>query len=214
MIEMVVDDPPRQRVLLAPRRKLDEQTLAQIPRAHPGRLQRLDREQRLQHLVGGRAERRGGDLDRRAEMPAVVERADQELRDAYPTLRDVEEMELLEQRLGQRGAGDLDLLEELGIALALRHVRAVEGTVLQILGPVDVVLFTRLGRLLVVLLVGRLLALDVLVLGEIVHLLEHRILHDLLFEDGLQLQRRHLQQLEGLLQALGHDQHRLLGQLQ
>ena len=53
-----------------------------------------------------------------------------------------------------------------------------------------------------------LLAREVLVLGQLVDLLEQGVLHDLLLEDLLQLERRHLEQLERLLQPRRHDQRR------
>ena len=121
-------------------------------------------------------------------------------------------MELLEQAFGERGARHRDLLQEVGAGLALRHVSPVERPVLHVLGPVDRVLLDGLLGLLVGHLLGGLLLSQVLVLGHLVDLFEQRVLHDLLLQDRLQLEGRHLEQLERLLQALRHDQRRPLRQ--
>jgi hypothetical protein len=145
---------------------------------------------------------------------AVVERADEELGERQVGLGQVEEVDLLDQALGERRAGDRDLLEELDARLALRHIGAVERAVLHVLRPVDRVVLGGLGRFLVGGLLGRVLARDVLALGELVDLLEQRVLHDLLLEDLLQLEGGNLKQLERLLEALRHDERRLLRQVQ
>jgi hypothetical protein len=108
--------------------------------------------------------------------------------------------------LGQAGAGDRHLLVEFGLLLLGRDIGAVE-PFLHELRPVDV-LFAVLLRLG---LLGGLAALGLGLLGirvldRVVHFLEQRVLHQFLLEDLLQLERRHLQELERLLQARRHDQ--------
>ena len=214
VVEMVVDHAPGQRLLLAAGFQLQQQALAQVARADAGRLQGLHQPQHVLDLHQRPSDRFGDVLHRRREPAAIVDRADDELGDAHVRGRQVQEVQLLQQAFRERRARGRHLLQELDAGLGRRHVCAVEQSVLHVVRPVDRILLRRVLGLLVVLLVCGRLAVYVLLIGDLVHLFEQRVLQHLLLEDLLQLERRHLQQLERLLQPRRHDELLRLGQVQ
>ena len=129
-----------------PRARADEQALAQVARPHPRRLERLDEGEHAQDVLDRGTGELGQLLDRGGQVAAVVERADDDLAERQVVVGQGQQVELVGQVLGQALAADRDLLEELGVRLALRDRGAVE-VVLHEVRPVDLVL--DLGNLLV-----------------------------------------------------------------
>ena len=172
-----------------------------------------ERERRLDVgvvLVVGLADLLARDL----EVAVVVHVADEVGRDLAHAVARAGHGELPGQVLGQALRARQDVLERvlLGLLLVLaRVVRRVE-IVLEV--GVEVDLLERVALLLGgdrrlrgragVLVVPR--GLDALGLGRLFLLLEDRVLDDFLGQDLLQLEARHLQQLDRLLQRRRHDQ--------
>ena len=191
----------------------------QVPRADPRRLEGLDDRQHLLHLFGADLEGLPDLLDRRLQIPVLVDRADQEVPDDHRLLVEVAEAQLLEQVVAQALHGDRHALVELRIPV----VGARGGDRLELVGPelspVHLLLRLHLGfgrglrlrRRLGLLLTHLLLDLfDLLHLLDLVHFLQERVPLQLHLERLLELEGRHLEQLERMLETLGHDQRRLL----
>jgi hypothetical protein len=209
---VLADDRLDQRVLNAQRLQLQEQTLGQVERRDPRRVEGAHQSDGRLHVFVVLVTARADLFARDAEVAVFVDVADQVRRD-LPYLRvRLRHRKLPGEVLGKTLGPRQDVLERelLGLLLVLpRVVRRVE-VVFEVGREVDLlerVLFLLGGS-------GRLgsrrsffgLAGGLGGLGRLLLLLEDGILHDFLGEDLLEFEAGHLQQLDGLLQRRRHDQ--------
>ena len=185
--------------------KLEEETFLQISRGDANRIETLDQLQRSLHLLDGPRAHGCQLLDGRHQLPVVVEVADDRLTDlAYHRVIGLhgelpEQMIRERRRRGERvfdGWKLFDLGRRVG---TVPVVQIIAEEVLVVLVVPGVGLLRLLVRLLFRGGVDRLQLLCR-------HFLQQRVLDDLLIEQLGQLERRHRQQLDRLLQRRRQDQ--------
>ncbi len=182
--------------------QLQQQALLQVARGDAGRIEALHQPQRALDVGRRPRSHRGQFFERGHQRPVVVQVADDGRAD-FARQRIVGlHRELPHQVIGQRagcGQGVLDRRQFLDFLRSARPIAVVEVVAEEVL-VVLVVPGVGLVRLLLglglLLRLGRFSRLELLSR----HLLEHRVLDHLLVQEIRELQCRHRQQLDGLLQ--------------
>jgi hypothetical protein len=181
---------------------LQQQTLLQIARADANRIELLNVIQRPLHQADVPVAQRGDLVHRGDQIPVVVDVADDGGADVAQRLVHRLQVELPHEVVGERALRGERVLDRRELFDFLRLARAV--ALVEILAEeilvVGVVpgLFLALGLLRLGLRLRSRGLFGGGILGR--RLLEQRILHHLLVEEVGQLERRHRQQLDSLLQ--------------
>ena len=206
--QVLGDDLLGRRALEAEVPELQPEALLQVARRDADRVEALH-ERSARSTSGDRPVAHRRDLvDRRHQVPVVVEVADDGRADLAHDVVVGLDRELPQQVVGERGRRRERVLDRRKFLDFLRRARPVavvevvaeEVLVVLVVPGVGLLLLGRLFRLLRHRrAVGRLQ-----LLGG--HLLEHRVLDHLLVQQVAELERRHRQQLDGLLQRRRQDQ--------
>ena len=210
--QVLGDDALGRRALEAELAQLQGEALLQVAGGHPGRVEALHQPQHLLDAVDRpRAHLR--DLAHRGDQVAVVVEVADDRRADGPVVGVVGlQRQLPLEVIGQRRAGRQRVLDRRELLDLGRHPRpvavvhvVVEEVLVVVVFPVVGLAFGGALRVLLVGLVGGGLGLGGL---EVLRrdLLEQRVLDHLLVEHVGELERRHRQQLDGLLQRWRQDE--------
>ena len=188
--------------------QLQQQALLQIARGDAGRIEALHQLQRALDFAHRPRPHRRQLVERRHQIPVVVEVADDRRADVAQHRVVGLHRQLPHQVIGERAGRRERVLDRRQLLHFLGRLRAV--AVVQVVAEEVLVVLVVPGVGLVRLLFGLGLFLRRGGLGGLQflgrHLFEHRVLDHLLIEQVRELERRHRQQLDGLLQRWRQDQ--------